>query len=458
MVFKVACLNENDNDYNDENLEEITDYCLQPIENYWGRILSYNMLDENDVFVFDFGSEVYIWSGRNARRILKKAGSLLAKKLYESGYDYTSCKFTPLKPNINESVFESVYYKCSGSRPKWTLFGRQKQNAETCLFRSKFIDWPNQTNNPALKKLNYNGVLRTSESTETPQHKYKFQQNQVNTENETSKNIFHFEPLSESQLQILIKQRDEQQVNLVLEQTCLGRGRHWFDEIERRSYDIVTEQVTMWQIRNNELIECSKNSIGELNSNFTYVVKWHYKVNAVGFRTLKGGLSQHQGITGRDRYALFFWHGEQSSNLEKGSGALLSLELTTNISNVTGCAENEPSNSVFSTSDKRSMPHIQVYQHKEIAAFCQLFNGSMVIYINENSNSSCWRMFELKGELEEESHLIEISSVRPENLRSRNSFLFLNSNESIVFIWHGCASSELQRKLILLSAQKLLKR
>jgi hypothetical protein len=30
-------------------------------------------------------------------------------------------------------------------------------------------------------------------------------------------------------------------VNLVLEQTNLGRGDHWFDVIERRSFDILTE-------------------------------------------------------------------------------------------------------------------------------------------------------------------------------------------------------------------------
>lgn len=143
MVFKVMKLNETDDDrcvnYNDENTEEskLTDYCLQPIDDYWGRILSYNMLDENDVFVFDFGSEVYIWSGRNAKRLVKKSGLLLAKKLFESGYDYTNCKFSPLKPNLNEDE-TNIYYKCNGKRPKWTLFGRQKQNAETCLFRSKF--------------------------------------------------------------------------------------------------------------------------------------------------------------------------------------------------------------------------------------------------------------------------------------------------------------------------------
>ena len=67
MVFKVMKMNKTTEDderclnYNDENSEEnneLANYCLQPVDQYWGRILSFNMLDENDVFVFDFGAEV----------------------------------------------------------------------------------------------------------------------------------------------------------------------------------------------------------------------------------------------------------------------------------------------------------------------------------------------------------------------------------------------------------------
>ncbi len=454
IVYKVMLLDEANRqgclNYNDENNHELINYCLQPVNNYWGRILSYNMLDENDVFVFDFGAEVYIWSGRNAKRMLKKSGSLLAKKLFDNGFDYSDCKFTPLKPNVNGEV-DNIYFKMLGSRPKWTLFGRQKQNAETCLFKSKFIDWPNQSNNPSLKKINYNGALKTCEVEQQVLNK-------ITADNQESKNLFNFEALNEQDLKQLIKQRDEVQVNLILETSSLGRGRHWFDEIERRKYDIVTENVIMWQIKNNELIECDKSTLGELNSNFTYVVKWHYKVNAVGFRALKGGLSQHQGITGRDRYALFFWHGENSSQLEKGSGALLSLELSASISNITGSGSSNESESLSNMfgNDKRSMPHLQVYQNKELAAFCQLFDGSMIIVAKPESNT--WRMFEIRGELQEESHLIEIPNLSPDNLRSRTSFLFINSNKKTIFIWHGCASSELHRKLMKTCASNLLKR
>ena len=80
----------------------------------------------------------------------------------------------------------------------------------------------------------------------------------------------------------------------------------------------------------------------------------------------------------------------------------------------------------------------------------------MVIVAKPESNT--WRMFEIRGELQEESHLIEIPNLSPDNLRSRTSFLFTNSNKKTIFIWHGCASSELHRKLMKKCASNLLKR
>jgi len=105
------------------------------------------------------------------------------------------------------------------------------------------------------------------------------------------------------------KQQESNPVNLVLENTNLGRGRFWHDVSEMRKFEIVTEAVTCFKIIDNQMVECDRSEFGELANNFTYVIKWHYKVNAIGFKSLKGSASVHQGITGRDRYALFFWQG-----------------------------------------------------------------------------------------------------------------------------------------------------
>lgn len=108
----------------------------------------------------------------------------------------------------------------------------------------------------------------------------------------------------------------------------------------------------------------------------------------------------------------------------------------------------------FEDNEKHSIPHVQVNQNEENSAFCQLFDGSLVILNEDFTSEDKWRMFELRGELEEESHLIEVRKMEAESLRSRTSFLFLNTAKGKMFIWHGLYSSELHRDLIRKCAEK----
>ena len=50
------------------------------------------------VFVFDFGSELYIWQGKTVTPAQRKIGLKLAEQLWEKGYDYSSCDVNPLCP------------------------------------------------------------------------------------------------------------------------------------------------------------------------------------------------------------------------------------------------------------------------------------------------------------------------------------------------------------------------
>lgn len=61
---------ETSSDFEDENL--LSRYYLEPVEDFWGCLLNYNLLDEFKVFVFDFGSELYVWSGRCSSTRRKK--------------------------------------------------------------------------------------------------------------------------------------------------------------------------------------------------------------------------------------------------------------------------------------------------------------------------------------------------------------------------------------------------
>lgn len=48
------------------------------------------------VLVFDFGSEVYVWHGKDVSLGDRKVAVKLGKQLYSSSYDYSSCRVNPL--------------------------------------------------------------------------------------------------------------------------------------------------------------------------------------------------------------------------------------------------------------------------------------------------------------------------------------------------------------------------
>lgn len=59
-----------------------------------------------------------------------------------------------------------------------------------------------------------------------------------------------------------------------------------------------------------------------------------------------------------------------------------------------------------------------------------------------------WRLFMVNGANEDEAHLNEVffSSTQ---LRSQTSYIFLNSENGRLFIWHGKESSEAFKKVII---------
>lgn len=48
------------------------------------------------VLVFDFGGEVYVWHGKDVPLGDRKVAVKLGRQLYSSSYDYSSCRVNPL--------------------------------------------------------------------------------------------------------------------------------------------------------------------------------------------------------------------------------------------------------------------------------------------------------------------------------------------------------------------------
>ena len=108
---------------------------LVPLESGWGTVPRYELLEEDDarVLVFDFGTELYVWNGKNASFHERKIGLKLAKDLWDNEE-----KNKELIVKNHHPLFRNDFSNASGSRPSWALLGKVNQNGETILFREKF--------------------------------------------------------------------------------------------------------------------------------------------------------------------------------------------------------------------------------------------------------------------------------------------------------------------------------
>ena len=108
---------------------------LVPLESGWGSVPKYELLEADDcrVLVFDFGSEMYVWNGKNASFDARKIGLKLAKDLWDDEEENKELIVKNQHPLFKNDVSIS-----NGPRPSWTLLGKVNQNGETILFREKF--------------------------------------------------------------------------------------------------------------------------------------------------------------------------------------------------------------------------------------------------------------------------------------------------------------------------------
>lgn len=380
---------------------QIGDNELVPVEEYWGSIPKYDLLEERKVFVFDFGTEMYVWSGKNASNDEKKLALQLAKQLWNEGYNYTECEICPLNIAAILGERDNVEInKTADKRPDWALFAKITQHRETVLFKEKFLDWPD-----------FSRVIR------------------VRSDDKMNPNI-HTEIFPYNVTEML--KRNDSEPDLVIEGVHLGRGQTYFDEETRRFFKYDTIDLEGWRVLDNASCESlESNSLGQFYDQDSYIYSWRYRMTVQG-RELNGQPSKHAQV-GKERCVFFCWQGANSSVNEKCTAAFLTVQL-----------------------DTQNAPQIRIEQGNEPAAFLHLFKGAMVVHEGKRGQEKDSRLFIIRGELENEGYLMEVPCTM-ESLRSRSSFFLINLDKNQMILWHGCKSTKQKRRVLKCTVENLMK-
>ncbi|XP_027626846.1 supervillin [Tupaia chinensis] len=373
---------------------------LVPDDDYWGKIPKCSLLQPKEVLVFDFGSEVYVWHGKEVTLAQRKIAFQLAKHLWNGTFDYENCDINPLDPGECNPL---IPRKGQG-RPDWAIFGRLTEHNETILFKEKFLDWTE------LKRPSEKNAVEVAQQKEDPRAEVK------------PYDVTRMVPVP------------QMTAGTVLDGVNVGRGYGLVEGDDRRQFEIASVSVDVWHILEFDYSRLPKQSIGQFHEGDAYVVKWKYMVStAVGSRQ-KGEHTVR--VAGKEKCVYFFWQGRHSTVSEKGTSALMTVEL-----------------------DEERGAQVQVLQGKEPPCFLQCFQGGMVVHSGrreeeEENVQSEWRLYCVRGEVPMEGNLLEVA-CHCSSLRSRTSMVVLNVNKALIYLWHGCKAQAHTKEVGRTAANKI---
>ncbi|KAJ3611181.1 hypothetical protein NHX12_021197, partial [Muraenolepis orangiensis] len=222
---------------------------LVPDDDFWAKVPRCALLSPKEVLVFDFGSEMYIWHGKEATLAQRKVAFQLAKHLWNGTFDYSCCDINPLDPGECNPLIP----KKGQGRPDWAVFGRLTQHNETTLFKEKFLDW---SESRKLASPTKNGTVHANNHKEQP----------------------GWEPPRAYDTSLMLAGGGAP-VRTMLDGADVGRGYGLVEGEERRSHRVTTLATEVWHILEFDYSRLPRQSIGQFHEGDVYVVKWKYMLS-----------------------------------------------------------------------------------------------------------------------------------------------------------------------------------
>jgi len=436
----IADTTEHDEDYERKMMNSSMVYSLQdsdppeliPVYDMCQRSPSKEILKTDEIFVFDFISEVYVWIGRQTPSGLRKKMMKLGRERFDMGYykapslapqvhhgksrkiSLTATDLPTRKQSINRKLSVSKFLQDKENlvpRPSCAIFLSMFEGAEWVIFKEKFCDWPDESR-----------IIRMKGGPQTVGELSKaVRVSDVKPVDPLTMLSQKFEPLLPT-----------------FEGTEIDRGQGKPKGPD--GYHIITRCVQVWHVTERSRTLLPETSNGQFHSGEGFVIRWEYSIVASRVMRMLKDMEEAKAA-GRHRCAYFFWLGNDCAVTEQGATAVMTVDL-----------------------DEERGPHVRVIQGKEPPCFLNLFDGGMVIHAGKRkskldkatfSDRSVVRLYCVRSEIPSEACLLQVP-VCATSLRSRSSFVLVLCKQGEIFLWHGSKSSDATRATAIQGAHRLI--
>ncbi|EGC29857.1 hypothetical protein DICPUDRAFT_51061 [Dictyostelium purpureum] len=189
-------------------------------------------------------------------------------------------------------------------------------------------------------------------------------------------------------------------------------------EKEEVMIDDGSGKLTIWRVEEFQKVAIDPKNYGQFYSGDSYLILYTYF------------------FKNKDNYLIYFWQGKNSSINEKGTSALLTVELDDQL--------------------KGMAKEVRVVQNKEPKHFLTIFKGRFIIHQGKDPLSKNYkpqanikdpRLYHVRGTTDFNTRVIQ-SKLSTLTLNSYNSFILNNQiNNGTIYIWYGKLSNSIERAL-----------